>query len=87
MDGSAPDPPGVFWLPAAAVGEGDDPGDDDAPDGMEVAVAVAVAACGVAVADCDAEADGPGDDANGVVVAGGVALSARIADGDRLEVA
>ena len=74
VDGRAPDPPlGVFWLPATAVGEGDAAGGED-----EAAVAVAA---GVTVPDGDAEADGPGEDVSGVVVVGGVALSARMADG------
>jgi len=78
VDGRAPDPPlGVFWLPATAVGEGDAAGGEDE---ARVGAAVAVAA-GVTVPDCDAGADGPGEDASGVVVAGGVALSARMADG------
>jgi hypothetical protein len=67
----------VFWLPAAAVGEGEAAGGEDE---ARVGAAVAVAA-GVAVPDCDAGADGPGEDASGVVVAAGVALSARMADG------
>jgi hypothetical protein len=77
VDGRAPDPPpGVFWLPATAVGEGEAAGGDD-----EARVPTGVAVAGVADADCDAEADAPGGDVGGAVVADGVAPSARMADG------
>jgi hypothetical protein len=81
VDGRAPDPPpGVFGLPATALGDGDDPvGEDGVRDGTLDADVGAVG--GVVVPGCDAEADAPGDDAGGVVVATGVALSARTAEG------
>jgi hypothetical protein len=81
VDGRAPDPPpGVFGLPATALGDGDDAvGDDGVRGGTLVAEVVAVGV--VVVPGCDAEADAPGEDAGGVGVATGVALSARTADG------
>jgi hypothetical protein len=76
VDGSAPEPLGVFWLPAMAVGEGDEPGEED---GALVATEVGVAAGDdVAGADCAAEGNADGEDAARVVAAGGALC---VADG------
>jgi hypothetical protein len=63
-----------------ALGDGEDPVGED---GVRVGtlVADAVAAGSVVVPGGDAEPDAPGEDAGGVVVATGVALSARTAEG------
>ena len=69
MDGSAPDAPGVFWVPATAVGDGDEPG---GVDGDPVATGVPVAAVGdVGAADCVDEVVAEGEEATGAVVAVG----------------
>ncbi|MDP9275084.1 MAG: hypothetical protein M3O99_05770 [Chloroflexota bacterium] len=68
MDGSAPDPVGGFWLPATAVGEGDEPGGED---WARVATDVGVAPGCVAGTDSDGEADAVGEDVDAAVVAAG----------------
>lgn len=68
----------MFWAPATAVGEGDEPG---GVDGGCVATGVPVAALdGVGDADWD-EGGAEGEDADGGVVLGGGALRPTVADG------
>jgi hypothetical protein len=79
VDGSAPDAPGVFWVPATAVGDGDEPG---GVDGDRVATGVALAAVDdVGAPDCVDEGGAEGEDADGGVVPAGGALWVTVADG------
>jgi hypothetical protein len=78
VDGSAPDAPGVFWVPATAVGDGDEPVGVDG-DGVVTGVPVA-AVDDVGDADWD-EGGADGEDVDGGVVPAGGALWAIVADG------
>jgi len=78
VDGSAPDAPGVFWVPATAVGDGDEPG---GVDGDRVATGVALVAEDVGAPDCVDEGGADGEDAGGSVVPAGGALWVTVADG------
>jgi hypothetical protein len=69
VEGSAPEAPGVFWAPATAVGDGDEPGEVD---GERVPTGVPVAA----VDDV-----GGGGCVDAAVVLGGGAVWTTVADG------